>query len=662
MPVYNTKVKNPYKERVLSNSAIFKIVRLVIATGLIIFVSIYYRDYLEFETTAEKFASTEWWIAVNLYVVAYLLVSAEALYLFFKHLFTWNEFFDEIALMVVASIGAFLIDEYMEGVIVMLLWQVGELFEDISVIRSKNQIVDTIDMRPKVANKLLPDNTTIEIAAENVQIGDILLIKPHEMFVVDGKIIEGKSMVDEASITGEFAPRRIERDSHVYSGSTNQEGVLKMEATSTFEDSTTAKILKLVMESGEKKSKNENFIHKFCLRYTPCVFVVAILLAIIPSIITCSINSDWAISYWLDYIYLALTCLVIACPCALVIGIPLTYFMGITLASRYGIIVKGGEFFDKINELSAVVFDKTGTLTTGEFSIAAENNVDIPLAKFREYIYVGETFSNHPIGKGIVARYNLGISNEKVENYKDIPGEGMSFDYQGKHILIGNSELLKSHNIKHPEVETEFTLLYLAVDGTYHGYLVMDDTPKESSERTIAGLKNRGIRTIILSGAKQASAEYMANLLGIDEVQSNLLPKDKISHLEAIMEEVPHYVAYVGDGANDAPAILRSDVGFAMGSLGSDAAVQNADVIVMNDEPSKILETLDIAKLTVRRMKWIIGIALVIKAIALILALIFAFHPNLAPLDMWIGDLADTGVLIICIITSLFLLTEKVHE
>ncbi len=661
MPVY-TKVKNPYKERALSNSAIIKIVRLVIATGLIIFASIYYKEYLEFETTAEKFACTEWWIAVNLYVVAYLLVSAEAIYLFFKHLFTWNEFFDEIALMVIASVGAFLIDEYLEGVIVMLLWQVGELFEDISVIRSKNQIVDTIDMRPKVANKLLPDNTTEEIAAEDVQIGDILLIKPHEMFVVDGKIIEGKSMVDEASITGEFAPRRIEPDSHVYSGSTNQDGVLKMEATSTFEDSTTAKILKLVMESGEKKSKNENFIHKFCLRYTPCVFVVAILLAVIPSVITCAINADWGIGNWLDYIYLALTCLVISCPCALVIGIPLTYFMGITLASRYGIIVKGGEFFDKINELSAVVFDKTGTLTTGQFSIAAENNVDLSLEKFREYIYVGETFSTHPIGKGIVARYNLGISNEKVENYEDIPGQGMSFEYEGKHILIGNSELLESNKIKHPEIETEFTLLYLAVDGTYHGYLVMDDTPKDSAERTVAGLKKRGIRTIILSGAKQASAEYMGNLLGIDEVQSNLLPKDKINHLEQIMSEVPHYVAYVGDGANDAPAILRSDVGFAMGSLGSDAAVENADVIVMNDEPSKILETLDIAHLTVKRMKWIIGIALAIKGVALILALVFAFHPTLAPLDMWIGDLADTGVLIICIITSILLLTKKVHE
>ncbi len=662
MATSKTTNKNPYKKTVISPRVIVLIVRVVISTALVIFTSIYFSDYLiSYSSISEKFAETNWWIAVNLYMVAFLLVAAESIYYFFLHLFTWHEVFDEIALMLVASVGAILLEEYMEGIIVMILYQIGEMFEDISVNRSQNMIVDTIDMRPKVATLVCEGGETKEIAAEDVQIGDLLLVRAHEMFVVDGDVVHGSSFIDEASITGEFAPREVKKDSNVYSGSTNQDGVLTIRATSTFSDSTTAKILKLVMESGEKKSKNENFIHRFSLKYTPCVFVVAILLAVVPSVVVGFTSGDWSMSNtWFDYIYLALTALVISCPCALVIGIPLTYFMGITLASRYGIIVKGGEFFDKINDLSEVVFDKTGTLTTGEFSIATEYNVDIPIEKFREYIYVGETFSTHPIGQGIAKAYSLGISNKKVKNYKEIPGEGITFDYDDKHILIGNSRLLSNNKIKHTEVESELTLIYLAVDDQYRGYVTLDDTPKPHSKGTIDGLKARGIKTAMLSGAKKASAEYMGNLLDIDEVQYNLLPKDKIKHLERMIEEAPHYVAYVGDGANDAPAILRSDVGFAMGSIGSDASVENADVVIMNDDPNKILETIEIAKDTVKQMKWVIGVALTIKGLVFIAALVLAFVPSTNNLPMWVGDLADTGVLIICIIIAISLLGRKV--
>ncbi|MCD8209572.1 MAG: heavy metal translocating P-type ATPase [Coprobacillus sp.] len=653
---------NPYKKTVVSPRVIALIARVAISTALVIFTSIYFSDYLiEYHSTAEKFAETNWWIAVNLYMVAFLLVAAECIYKFFLHLFTWHEFFDEIALMLVASVGAILIEEYMEGIIVMILYQIGEIFEEISVNRSQNMIVDTIDMRPKVANLVCEGGEIKEIPAEEVQVGDMLLVRAHEMFVVDGEVVGGSSLVDEASITGEFAPRPVKKGDSVYSGSTNQEGVLSIKATTTFSDSTTAKILKLVMESGEKKSKNENFIHRFCLKYTPCVFVVAILLAIVPSVVVGFTTNDWSMSNtWFDYIYLGLTSLVIACPCALVIGIPLTYFMGITLASRYGIIVKGGEFFDKINELSVVVFDKTGTLTTGEFSIVKENNIGISLEKFRDYIYVGETLSTHPIGQGIAKAYSLGISNKKVKNYTEIPGEGLTYDYEGSHILIGNSRLLSNNNVKHPDVQSEFTLLYLSVDGEYCGYLTLDDTPKTNSKITVEGLKKRGIKTAMLSGAKKVSAEYMGNLLGIDEVQYNLLPKDKIKHLERMMDEVPHYVAYVGDGANDAPAILRSDVGFAMGSIGSDAAVENADVVIMNDDPSKVLETIEIAKDTVKQMKWVVAVALTIKGLVFIAALVLTFLPSTNNLPMWVGDLADTGVLIICIVIALLLLAKKI--
>ncbi|MCD8204882.1 MAG: HAD-IC family P-type ATPase, partial [Coprobacillus sp.] len=421
-----------------------------------------------------------------------------------------------------------------------------------------------------------------------------------------------------------------------------------------------SKILQLVLESGDKKSKATAFVDRFAKIYTPIVFLLAVVLAIFPPLITCLVTAQWLASTWTSWIFVALTALVIACPCAIVISVPLTYFTGMTLASKGGVIIKGGNYLDRINDIGTVVFDKTGTLTTGKFNIVESNYVDISEEKFKEYVYIGESLSSHPIGEAITLIYNLGISNEKVENYKEIGGKGLKFNYDGHSILVGNGSLFDSEKVTYPDIEKKLTTVMLAVDGTYHGYILLDDTPKETALRTINYLNDHNIKSIILSGAKKESAEYMGNLLGISEVHSELLPNDKIINLEHIIENSTQSVAYVGDGANDAPSIIMSDVGFAMGSIGSDVSVDNADVVIMNDEPIKVAEAMEISHITRRRATLIIAITLTIKAIIFILDLVFAFFDTIA-LPMWVATLADSGLAIIMIIVAIALLRKKIE-
>ncbi len=643
------------KVKVINKKVISIIVRCIIAAIMLI-VTFF---VIERPLVEENF-TWQWWLMLVLYIAALFVEAYDRFWAVIMDLVHKpHKFFTEDTLMALAAIGAFCIQEYTEGILVLLLAQIGEIFEEISVSRSKNIIIDTLDQRPSTAIRVLPDGSTEDIMSEQIQLGDILLVRAGDMIPVDGTIIDGDSFVDEAAITGEFQPRGVHNGDIVYSGSTNQEGVIKMEATSTYFDSTTSKILQLVLESGDKKSKATAFVDRFAKIYTPIVFLLAVILAVFPPLITCLVTAEWVASTWTSWIFVALTALVIACPCAIVISVPLTYFTGMTLASKGGVIIKGGNYLDRINDLGTVVFDKTGTLTTGKFNIVESNYIDIEEDKFKEYLYIGESLSSHPIGEAITEIYNLGISNESVTNYKEIGGKGLKFNYDDHTILVGNDALLDDNNVWHPEIDRKLTTINLAVDGVYHGYILMDDTPKETALRTINYLNDHNIKSIILSGAKKESAEYMGNLLGISEVYSDLLPDDKITHLENIIENSTKSVAYVGDGANDAPSIIMSDVGFAMGSIGSDVSVDNADVVIMNDEPIKVAEAMEISHITRRRATLIIAFTLTIKAIIFILDLTFAFFDTIA-LPMWVATIADSGLAIIMIIAAILLLRKKI--
>ncbi|MCD8195015.1 MAG: cadmium-translocating P-type ATPase [Coprobacillus sp.] len=653
------------KEKLITNKSIAIIVRCSISL-IIMLVAIFWTgamsetDYNWFTTPASEFDNW-YWITFGLYLVAYILIVYDQFYEFCVNIFKKHTFFNETSLMLIASIGAFCIQEFMEGILVMLLAQVGDILESVSINRSKNLIIDTLDTRPKTATIVLNDGSTKEIKAEDVKLGDMLMYKAGEMFVVDGKVTHGESYVDEATITGEFAPREVKIDDLVYSGTTNKEGVITIEATSTYFDSTTSKIMQLVFESKEKKSQADAFVDKFSKIYTPIVFLIAIVIALFPPLITCLVQSAWLAETWINYLYVALTCLVICCPCAIVISVPLAYFCGVSLGSKYGIIVKGGNYLDKINDIGTVVFDKTGTLTTGDFTIISEAPKDIDIDKFRELLYVGESLSTHPIGEGIVKYYNLGISNKKVKNYKEFSGKGLSFKYDNEDVLIGNATLFDEENIVYDDVEAGHTTIYLAVNNEYKGYLLLDDKEKESSRETLKILKENNIETVMLSGAKKESAEYTASQLGISEVYSNLLPDEKISYLENIINDSSKAVAYVGDGANDAPSIIMADVGFAMGSIGSDVSVENADVIIMNDEPIKVIESMRIAKMTRNRAVFNIAFTLTVKAIIFLFTLIPAIIPAWDfTMPMWVGSIADSGLAILLVISTVLLIYQKV--
>ncbi len=656
------------KEKLLTKKSIAIIVRCCVsAVILIIAYTVFWprsgvRDFPGTWFTDPISEYDNWyWIFFASCLVAYIIVVYDQFWEFCVNLFKYHKFFNETTLMFLASVGAFCIQEFMEGILVILLSQIGDVLESISVNRSKNLIIDTLDTRPKVANRVNADGTIEEIPAEEIKVGDILMFKAGDMLVVDGTVKAGTSFIDEKSITGEFEPRQIQPGDIVYSGTTNQEGVITIETTSTYFDSTTSKIMQLVFESKEKKSKADAFVDKFAKIYTPIVFLVALLIAIFPPLITCLVDGAWLVDTWISYLYVALTCLLICCPCAIVISVPLAYFCGVSLGSKYGIIIKGGNYLDKINELGTIVFDKTGTLTTGNFTVIKENPVDIDIDKFREYLYVGESLSTHPIGQGIVNYYKLGISNKKVKNYKEFSGKGLSFKYDDNDILVGNSTLLDEHNLEHDEVDNTHNTIYLSVNGKYCGYLLLDDQEKESSKKTLQILAEEHIDTVMLSGARKESAEYTASQLGIQEVYSNLLPNEKITYLEQIIHDSDKAVAYVGDGANDAPSIIMADVGFAMGSIGSDVSVENADVIILNDEPIKVVETMKIAKATRNRAIFNIAFTLTIKVIVFLLAFLPAVIPawNFV-MPMWVASIADSGLAILLVFISILLLYKKI--
>lgn len=642
------KDNTDYHVKVFDKEVITLIIRILISTLLLII------GFTVFNLLSKETFDVFWWCMLSFYIISYLIISYDYLFKFIKSFTHPKTMINEITLMTIASIGAFAIQEFPESVLVMVLAQVGEVFEHISVNKSRNIIVNTIDMRPKVVSKI--NNGKIEVVGvETLNINDEIVLKVGEVLPVDGVVVSGNALIDTSSVTGEFEPVLVTKNNNVMSGTTIVDGTINISVKKEFKDSTTAQILKMVIDSGEHKSRAENFISKFAKIYTPIVFALALIIGVFVPLIVSLVNGNWSWdNTWYHYIYIGLTFLVISCPCAIVISVPLAYFIGVALASKRGIMIKGSNYLDRLNDVKELVTDKTGTLTTGKFSIQ-EKKFDIDEKTFDEYVSVLESHSTHPIAKAIVSGLNYKDNYETLDNYHDLSGYGVSGIYKGHELLFGNYKLLAKHSINFAKIEDYRNILYLVVDKICVGYIIVDDTIKENSKALINYLNIHKIKTLMLTGGNNKSADAISKKLGINNYYSNLLPEDKINHLkEELKQSSSHYaVAYVGDGINDAPSIILSDVGIAMGGLGSDASVTNADVVLMNDDPLKIAEAISIAKATRTQAIFNIVFALVVKITIMILSLL-----SLVP--MWVAVIADTGLSLFLILCSILLLKKKI--
>lgn len=586
---------------------------------------------------------------IVLYLVSYLIIGGEVVLTAIRNI-KRGEVFDENFLMTVATVGAFAIKEYPEAVAVMLFYMVGELFQDVAVGNSRKSITALMDIRPDYANVKIGDEIK-KVSPEIVGVGELIVVKPGEKVPLDGEIVEGNSTFDTSALTGESLPKEVMVGESVLSGFINKTGLITVKVTKNFSESTVSKILDLVQNASGKKSKTENFITKFARYYTPAVVIVALILAIIPPVLLQQPFSNW--------VYRALTFLVVSCPCALVISVPLGFFGGIGGASKHGILVKGANYLEALTKIDTIVMDKTGTLTKGIFKVTEinmKNNQNAEIIGENEllkYTAYAESFSNHPIAQSIVKEYEeMGnsIDKSKVEKFEELSGYGLKVRVDGKDILAGNAKLMNLEKIAIENEEKLGTVVYVAIDGKYAGNIVIADEIKEDSESAIFGMKKQGIKNIVmLTGDNKKIGENVAKKLGITKVFSELLPTQKVEKLEEIMLENGKNtgkVLFVGDGINDAPVLARADVGVAMGGVGSDAAIEAADVVIMNDEPSKIVTAIEIAKKTKTIVWQNIIFALAVKVIILIMgALGFA--------TMWEAVFGDVGVALIAILNSM---------
>ena len=580
------------------------------------------------------------WITKGIYIVAYLIVGLEIVIKAVKNIFK-GEVFDEHFLMAVATIGAFAIGEFPEAVAVMLFYQIGELFQDYAVDKSKESITNLMDIRPDVA--VVKRNGKLEtVKPETVKIGEEIVVKPGEKIPLDGTIIDGSSMLDTSALTGESVPRSAKIGEKVLSGCINQSGVLTIKVEKEFGESTVSKILDLVENASNKKSKSENFITKFAKIYTPTVVGIAILLAIIPPFLL-----NWgSFSEWLER---ALTFLVVSCPCALVISIPLGFFGGIGGASRKGVLIKGSNYLELLSKTDIFVFDKTGTLTEGVFEVQKINPVDISEEELLKIAAYAESYSNHPISASIKKAYQKEINQEIIEKTEEISGKGIISQIENKTVVIGNNKIMQEKGIEYKECNDIGTILYVAINNKFEGSIVIADKIKEDAKQTIQGLKRNNVsKTVMLTGDKKEIAEKVAKQIEIDEVYTDLLPDQKVEKVEELMKQKTEKgkLAFVGDGINDAPVLAISDIGIAMGGLGSDAAIEAADIVIMNDKPSKILEAIKISNKTMRIVKQNIIFAISVKILVLILG-------ACGIATMWEAVFADVGVSFIAILNSL---------
>lgn len=585
------------------------------------------------------------WIQFVIYLVPYLIIGYDIVYKAVRNI-SHGQVFDENFLMMVATVGAFGVQEFSEAVAVMLFYQVGELFQSYAVGKSRQSISAMMDICPEYAN-IEQNGVLTQVDPDDVEVGDIIVIKPGERIPLDGVVIEGESLVDTAALTGESVPRSAKAGDEIISGCVNGSGTLKVKVTKEFDDSTVAKILELVENASSKKAKVENFITKFAKYYTPVVTIGAVVLALVPPLVLGGGFAEW--------IQRACVFLVISCPCALVISVPMGFFGGIGAASKVGVLVKGSNYLEAVAEMTTIVFDKTGTLTKGEFKVAQIQPQGMTETELLEIAALGEGYSTHPIANSIREAYGKTPDMKRTENANEIAGHGISITVDNKAVLIGNEKLMKKEGIAYTPCQSCGTVVYVACDGKFAGTLVISDTVKDGAKEAISAMKQVGVKKcVMLTGDRKEAAMEVAKELGIDEVHAELLPADKVAQVERLLREKPkkEKLAFVGDGINDAPVLTRADIGIAMGSMGSDAAIEAADVVLMDDDVRKIASIVRISRKTLLIVKQNIVFALGVKAIVLLLGAFGAAN-------MWEAVFADVGVSVIAILNSMRALKEK---
>ena len=628
-----------------------------IIAAFIIYITLAVTDHMEI--------LPEWlglWGKMALYLVPYVLIGWDIVYKAFRNIRN-GQVFDENFLMTVATFGAFGVGEYSEAVAVMLFYQVGELFQSYAVNRSRQSITELMDICPEYAN-IEEDGQLKQVDPDDVQVGDIIVVKAGERIPLDGKVVFGNSMVDTSALTGESVPRKVAEGDDIISGCVNGSGLLRVQVTKEFDDSTVAKILELVENASSKKAHVENFITRFARYYTPLVVMGAVLLAVIPPLF---FGQSWS-----EGIRRACTFLVISCPCALVISVPMSFFSGIGAASKKGVLIKGSNYLEALSEMDTIVFDKTGTLTKGEFKVteihavagspvpeasevprtrvwAASQPSDEGKRSLLELAALAESYSDHPISRSIKDAWEDTIDMSRVSNAQEISGHGVRAEIDGHTVLAGNSKLMKEMNVAYQECMSMGTVVYVALDGVYCGYIVIADSIKDEAFEAIKNLKKVGVRrTIMLTGDKKEVGEAVAARLGLDEVHAELLPGDKVAKVEELLarQTGKHRLAFVGDGINDAPVLSRADVGIAMGSMGSDAAIEAADIVLMDDNPARIADVVRISRKTMSIVKQNIAFALGVKAVVLLMGAAGAAN-------MWEAVFADVGVSVIAILNAM---------
>ena len=635
-----------------------KVLYRIIATALL------YAVLLVMEHIVKPAFMEQWYVTLVLFLIPYFVIGWDIMYKAVRNI-SHGQVFDENFLMLIATIGAFVVGEYSEGVAVMLFYQVGELFQSYAVNRSRQSITQLMDICPEYAN-IEEDGQLKQVDPDDVEVGDIIVIKPGEKIPLDGKVVFGESMVDTSALTGESVPRTVKEGDDLVSGCVNGNGLLRAEVTKEFDDSTVAKILELVENASSKKAHVENFITRFARYYTPAVVIGAVVLAVIPPL--------FAGQSWSEWVRRACTFLVISCPCALVISVPMSFFSGIGAASKKGVLVKGSNYLEIMSKLHTVVFDKTGTLTKGEFKVAriysadeeadtagngenesdesAENGTDSRSEKQRkvlELAALAESYSDHPISRSIRDAWGKELDQSRVSDAQEISGHGVKVKIDGKMVLAGNGKLMDEEGISYTECDSIGTVVYVAEDGRFLGSIVIADGIKDGVKDAIQRLKRAGVsKTVMLTGDRRNVAEAVAKEIGLDEVHAQLLPGDKVDAVESLMKFLPESkkLAFVGDGINDAPVLSRADVGIAMGSMGSDAAIEAADVVLMDDDPRKIADIVRISRKTMGIVMQNIVFALGVKFVVLAMG---AFGVA----NMWEAVFADVGVSVIAILNAM---------
>lgn len=614
------------------------LVRICIAS--VLFLGLFITEHTGgFEALGQK------WLPLVLCLVPYLLIGYDIIGKAARNI-CQGQVFDENFLMMIATFGAFFVGEYLEAVAVMLFYQTGELFQSYAVGKSRRAISDMMDICPEYAN-LEEDGRLREVDPEEVEIGSIIVIKPGERVPLDGVVTEGESLLDTTALTGESVPRKITAGQEIFSGCVNGSGTLRVRVTKEFENSTVAKILELVENAGSKKAKTENFITKFAKYYTPVVTIGAVLLALLPPLITGDSFGEW--------LEKACIFLVVSCPCALVISVPLGFFGGIGAASKIGVLVKGSNFLEAMAEVTTVVFDKTGTLTKGEFKVSRILPEGMTSEELLEVAALGEAYSNHPIGEALKEAYKTEPDLSRVAEATELAGYGIRVLVDKREVFLGNEKLMRQQNISYSPAESGGTVVYVAKDGKFAGSIVISDRIKEGAKEALETMREAGIRrTVMLTGDRREAAEEIAKTLSLDEVHAELLPGDKVTRVEELLlqQTAKEKLAFVGDGINDAPVLTRADIGIAMGSMGADAAIEAADIVLMDDKVEKIAAVVEISRKTLRIVKQNIVFALVIKVGVLVLG-------ALGMATMWEAVFADVGVSVLAILNSMRILKKN---